>query len=221
VFATERGLNRDMYIATRASEGVTFGTPTLLYDSGAEDDDPFLTPDLLTLWHDTRLSTTDLFVTTRATTTSPWSVHQPLTALNTTGLDDCPEVTPDLLTMYFSSEAPGTKDVMRASRASTTAAFGAPTVLPELSSGVEDVCPTLGPDGTIYFSSNRGPNFQIWFARPLGAGFMPPSVFVDASTVPATDFDPFITRDGRTFVFSSDRQTSGDQDLYMMQRECQ
>jgi len=73
--------------------------------------------------------------------------------------NDRPVVSDDGLTIYFSSRRSSTAsdaNIWRAQRSSTTSPFGAPTLVTELNSELDDEPSWLSPDGcTIYFSSNR------------------------------------------------------------------
>ena len=66
--------------------------------------------------------------------------------LNTPSQDGCPIQSPDGLSLYIASNRPGGKgglDIWMASRASTTAPWGAPQNLGEpVNSGADDFCPT-------------------------------------------------------------------------------
>ena len=221
VFSSNRGATRATYIATRSSETSPFSAPTLLYDSMLDDDSPYLTSDQLTMFYSAGGATTDLFVTARTSSQAAWSQPSPLAELNSTADDDCPEVSPDLLTIHYSTVLAVTRHIVRATRARASDAFGVRSLLPDLVATTgDDTCPTVAADGTIYFASSRVTDFQIWFARPNGTGFMPPSQFGEVSSPGTKDLDPFITRDGRTFLWASDRLVAGDQDLWMIQREC-
>ncbi|HVJ93910.1 MAG TPA: hypothetical protein VM580_29170 [Labilithrix sp.] len=73
--------------------------------------------------------------------------------------NDRPVVSDDGLTIYFSSpkvaETAGT-NIWRAQRSSKTSAFGAPELVTELNSELDDEPSWLSPDEcTIYFASNR------------------------------------------------------------------
>jgi hypothetical protein len=223
IFSSDRSGNYELYRATRTSASLPFDPPIVIALSGALDrDDPFLSADGLTMWFDaTQASDTDIYVTTRAARGQPFAAPVPVTELNSTSTDETPALTADGLTMYFGSSRIATKDIFRATRATPTSTFGTPVLVPELSGGSDDSAPTLASDGTIYLASaSFGASVpQIFTATPNGTGFDPPVVFDAASDTPgATELDPYITRDGRTFVFSSSR--AGSFDLYMIERSC-
>jgi len=206
----------------------------------------------------------ELYVATRATTSEMFASPQPLAQLSSAALDNSPSLSPDDLTLYFSSTRNGSPQLFRATRATPTDPFGAPTLVPELASvGVIDAYetrdevfytenlstivtiwratsnftvvtkvselsgpagidgwPTLTPDlTTIYFESFRNGMTSIYMARrgapglPFGPVELSPFGFAGAQNA-----DPEMSRDGRTFLFSSDH--SGNPDLYMMTREC-
>jgi len=90
--------------------------------------------------------------------------------LQSVGDDGTPSVTSDHLELYFKSEralgGQGQADIWRTTRASTSAAWSAPTNVTELNSPASDGSPELSPDRlTIYLSSSRPGGlggFDIW-----------------------------------------------------------
>ncbi|HYF02457.1 MAG TPA: OmpA family protein [Patescibacteria group bacterium] len=85
-----------------------------------------------------------------------------------------------------------------------------------------DSHPTLSPDGTVlFFASDRAGGFggtDIWFSVFKNGGWTEP---VNAGSTINTECDelsPFISRDGRTLLFSSSgHQTVGGYDLFSAQ----
>ena len=75
--------------------------------------------------------------------------------LNTASLDGCPIQSPDGLNLYMASNRPGGKgglDIWVATRASTSAQWGAPVNLGEpVNSAADDFCPTpVGKKGLFF-----------------------------------------------------------------------
>jgi hypothetical protein len=79
--------------------------------------------------------------------------------LNTPSLDGCPIQSPDGLSLYVASNRPGGRgglDIWVATRASTSAAWGAPQNLGEpVNSGADDFCPTPVGKGGLFFVSRE------------------------------------------------------------------
>lgn len=79
--------------------------------------------------------------------------------LNTPSLDGCPMQSPDGLSLYMASNRPGGLgglDIWVATRASTTAPWGAPTNLGvPVNSAADDFCPTPVPGGGLFFVSRE------------------------------------------------------------------
>jgi Tol biopolymer transport system component len=137
-----------------------------------------------------------------------------------------PFISPDGQRLYFSSIRPvdGVQrsdiDLWMVER--TRAGWSAPIHLgPEVNSPADELYPSASADGTIYFASGpsrpqRGGNFDIYSAAKNGDGFAPrkplgPGVNTAPSTPDPTlqaawEFNPEISADGRTLVFTSLRQ---------------
>lgn len=222
VFASDRAGTFDIFHASRTSTAANFGAPTVLYSGAGSDDDPVLSPDGLSLWFDASPPADhDLYIATRGSLVMAFGARVPVTELNTTFEDECPELPPDQLTIYFDSARAGTRDLYVATRMTSTGPFGPPSLIAALAGAASDSCPTIASDGTLYFTSDRAAaTSQVMSAAPIAGGFGPPTAFTAASDVPgASDLDAYITRDGRTFVFASNRG-SADYNLFGMERDC-
>lgn len=99
--------------------------------------------------------------------------------LNTPYLDGCPIQSPDGLSLYMASNRPGGKgglDIWAATRASTTAPWGAPVNLGEpVNSAADDFCPTpVGKKGLFFVSREALPGAcgqgDIYYTHRTGAG---------------------------------------------------
>ncbi len=75
----------------------------------------------------------------------------------------------------------------------------------------EDLYPTVGPDGALYFASDRGGNgFDIWRAVPNEDGTWGTPEALPAPVTSATwEFNPAIAPDGRTLVFTGLNREGG------------
>jgi hypothetical protein len=121
-----------------------------------------------------------------AAQTSAWSTAQKIDEiagnnadLNTPQLDGCPIQSPDGLSLYLASNRPGGKgglDIWMASRASTSAPWGAPVNLGEpVNSAADDFCPTpVGKKGLFFVSREALPGAcgqgDIYYTHQTGAG---------------------------------------------------
>jgi len=113
----------DIWITRRATKNDPWEQPINLgavVNSAASEDHPFLSADGLALFfsedrgqplHTLRpggFGDVDMWVTTRSSTSEPWSTPINLGPMvNSTGLDGAPIISPDGFTLYFSSERPG------------------------------------------------------------------------------------------------------------------
>lgn len=146
-----------------------------------------------------------------------------------------PFITPDGRRLYFSSIRPvdgepkPALDIFYVER--TPSGWGEPVRLgPEVNTDQDELYPSLDGRGTLYFASGPfGPtpeaDWDIYHARPGGAGFAPREPLAAINTRlpwspddPTRDweFNPEISVDGRTLVFTSLRPGGyGSGDLYV------
>jgi hypothetical protein len=82
---------------------------------------------------------------------------------------------------------------------------------PEVNSPGEDLYPTIGPEGTLYFGSDRGGGgFDIWRVAPTAdGGWATPEPLPAPVNTSAWEFNPAIAPDGRTLVFTALSRTGG------------
>src|SRR5450631_1116633 len=114
---------------------------------------------------------------------------------------------------------PGKFDLYGTTRASTSAAFGLPTLLPNVNTADTETKPVVSPDGLqLYFSSDRpgaGTGYDIYVATRLSlvASFGVPSLVTSVSST-AGDLLGSLTADGQYLYF--DRPASGTgRDIYV------
>lgn len=137
---------------------------------------------------------------------APWSAPQKIDTiggnhadLNTPQLDGCPIQSPDGLRFYIASNRPGGKgglDIWMASRASTSAPWGAPQNLGEpVNSAADDFCPTpVGKNGLFFVSREALPGAcgqgDIYFTHRTGtAGWAEPERLLCAPYGPNSELD--------------------------------
>jgi hypothetical protein len=118
--------------------------------------------------------------------------------LNTPSLDGCPIQSPDGLNLYMASNRPGGLgglDIWVATRASTTAPWGAPANLGEpVNSAADDFCPTpVGKNGLFFVSREALPGAcgqgDIYFTHRTAARYAEPERLACAPGGPNTIYD--------------------------------
>jgi hypothetical protein len=204
-----------------------FGTPTLLTEltsSGNEDDKPTLTQDLLQMYflsdRDGGLGHGDVWMTTRPTVNDSWSAPAVVAPLNSSSREESPAISSDGATLWFASDRSGGAgglDIW----VSTLGSDGAWSVTELNSSGDEFPRPP-GAHGLVMPLSQRHSSskpYQILFATRASASG---GSWSSPATVPSIDAanlddDGYLTDDGMTLYFSSDR-LNGTQDLFVAQR---
>jgi hypothetical protein len=119
--------------------------------------------------------------------------------LNTPSLDGCPIQSPDGLSLYMASNRPGGRgglDIWVATRASTSAPWGAPQNLGEpVNSAADDFCPTpVGKGGLFFVSREALPGAcgqgDIYFThRNAGGAWAEPERLLCAPAGPNSELD--------------------------------
>ncbi len=213
----------DLYVSRRTSKQEAFGVPERIVELStmADEDDPFIEPDGLTLWFN---AGPDILKATRTTRSSTWGPPLVDAALGTASVEEAPGFTSDGLTVYFdSNRAPslGLADLWSATRATRTSPFTNVTHEVVASSNTFDCCPhVLAGDTQVAFTTQRAGMAKIYVADRLGDGSLGAAVPFPLVNTSATDFDVFSTPDGTTVGVSSDRMTTGDVDLWLYERSC-
>lgn len=198
-----------------------FGTPVAVAELNSEalELSVRLSPDERTAFlasnRDGGAGGVDLYVSTRASRTVPFSAPTGLPQLNTAADETHPTLSFDGLSLYFgstrlspASPAVGT-DIYVARRGTSTLPFNAPSFVPELSGTAEDSFPYAAPSGGMYLASNRSGEFQIFFAAAAGAAFAAPEA-IPATHEPGTISNmPVVSADGLWLYFASSRGGAG------------
>jgi hypothetical protein len=137
--------------------------------------------------------------------------------------DDCPFFTYDGQELFFISRRPqsGEEEIKKNSDIwilpKTKEGWGEPIHAGNsLNSSFDDDYPTLSKSGSLYFSSNRDGNYDIYVSHFSEQGFTEPRKL--DSTINTKDFEghPFIAADESYLIFSSDRPGEfGQGDLYI------
>jgi hypothetical protein len=186
---------------------------------------PRLAPDELTIYF-TTLSPidgslqADLVSAVRATRDAPFDRPALLTAFNTTASDNDPTVGADLEGLWFSSTRTGNAELYVARRATPTAPFGAPALVPGLSSPAQEMHPyyrNAGPE--LWFTSDRDDAGVDIYVAPLQAGSFGPATVVKELSSTAGEAHIYVSEDGRHALLASTRDGgAGGWDLWVATR---
>lgn len=207
------GNRKDLYLATRASTTAAFGAPTKLALSltGSSEETPRFSADDKTLYFASDRGTSlDIYKVTRATIGGAWTAAALVAGPNTAAAEKwfmpC-AVNSDYLVVVGQDLAAG------------TLGGGAPTLVAELSSAQPETGSFLSADClTAYFASSRSGTFMIYTAKraSLTAAWQTPTAVTDFAGVGGAQEDPYLSADGKTFVFVSNVGTT--KDVYLTTR---
>jgi hypothetical protein len=194
--------------------------------SSSSDGTPELAPDGLTIFFGTTrpggMGSSDIWSAQRFSVVSGWDMPAVEAGLNTTASDYTPVPSEDLLGMTFSSTRDGTIDLFHATRAGAASAWDAPVKITELSTDTYDDTEAflIDAERVIYFSSDR-PGGQggrdLWRASraDAAAAFDAPTPVSELNSS-EDEQDPWLSPDGRTIYFASDR--TGNWEIYVASR---
>jgi hypothetical protein len=214
-----------------------FGPPTPVNElaaSSGEDYKPTLTADMLEIYF---LSNRpggpggggDVWRAIRANPGDPWGQPGCVLEVSSPNHETSPAVSGDGLTLWVSSDRPGGKgdlDIWVSSRADRKAAWSSPTEVAELSSSAADIPRPPGQFGLVMplamapISTDASqPYYHTYTASRLTIGglWTAPSPLSSVDTA-NTDTDGFLTDDGLSFYFSSDRNSPGHQRMFAATR---
>jgi hypothetical protein len=207
----------------------------------ARDRGPSLSADGLSLYFcsDVR-GDMDLWVTIRASLSSPWGEPTPLDTINSTSDEAFPEVSADGLSLFFSDwflffgnlrpDGSGAGDLWVSTRASPAAAWLAPVNLgPVVNTAFAEAMPTLSSDGrTLIFATDRPGNvpgsgtgfnaLDLWITTRTDA--TDPTDWAEPVNLGAVvnsihaDWSPHLSRDGLALYFTSNRPGLGRPDVF-------
>lgn len=223
VFASNRtgGMGSDdLWVATRASETAAFETPVPVpgVNSTGAEQHPWLSPDgRLMYFASNRDGNVDIYVTARATRTSPWAAPSAVPELNSAGTEQPGGLTTDLLTFALVSDrgSPTTgRDIYISTRATPTAVWGVPVVVAELASPGIESSPVFAGGGTaVYFNRDS----DLYVVERRNGAFGAPRAIEELNT-PDAESDPHVTEDQRAMLFSRDDLGGTLTDIYFSTR---
>jgi hypothetical protein len=221
----------DIYRSVRANITAPWGGPDPVSElsSTGYDDSPEVSGDGLTLWMTTTrdVQINRVYVATRPDRISAWATPTYVAELSSILLDTNLAISGDgLVAMIEHETAANTNDydLYEHRRATVTDPWGPERRVAEISSPSNENGPCLDEHGlVVYITSDRpgtqGP-FDIYVAsRPsLDDPFSAP-VRVDELDTAYDDGNPFLSRDGRTIYWASDRPPNGGaRDLWFATR---
>lgn len=216
----------DVWFAERASVGGAFSAPAPVNEVNGPsyETSSAIDGEGLTLWvgsnRDAAEGSEDIeiWVSQRPSRGGAWSTPSKAPQLNSTARDVPRSPGQHGLVMPLSSErdSPGLYQTFLAERASESEPFGAPTPLPELTTpgrSVVDGC--LSEDGlSLFFASGKAGELQdlfVAFRQSTTHPFEITDSLNDLNTG-ADERDPWLSPDGTTFFFTSDR--NGTMSIY-------
>ena len=162
----------------------------------------------------------DIYMSTRATKSSPWGQAVNLgPSINSSGDDRSPCISPDALELYITSYRPGGygyHDIYVSRRATTSDPWSQVVNLgPVVNSAYGENYPCLSPDGRLLFFNDRDGSWRpggyglndIWMSRraSLSDPWQAPVNLGPLVNGPAVDQNPRISPDGSMLHFWSNR----------------
>lgn len=221
-FTSTRGGDSDVWVATRATVDDDFGeaVPVDAANTGAVESSPAISLDGLTLYvgQDTQpggLGGYDIWVLERSSRSAPWSSPLNVTELNSPE-DDIPRppaINDTVMPLGSRRSLEGYRTYL-ATRANRDALFGEPMLVDELVvDGQSFVDGFLTEDGLMLFyssaaSENEGDLYYATRAS-IDDPFDPPIAIFDLNT-DDDERDPWLSPDGTTLYFATDREGSLD-----------
>jgi WD40-like Beta Propeller Repeat len=210
--------NFDLFQLTKASTDQSFGPATALgggINTADQERAPQISRDGLKLYYFSNhvaASAGDLLLATRASTTALFGAGAVLGALDTAANESSPFLASADRVLYFASDragGPGATDIYRVPLVGATGSPGTPSLVSEINSAAAENRPVLSDDGlTLYFDRSGTSADDIWVAtRSTPTGVFSGIHGVTELNGPGIDFPLWLSADGCTLYFSSDRES--------------
>ena len=157
----------DVWRATRASTTGTFDTPDQKYlvsvNTGGDQWDPHISANGLRLYIAPPASPMQhIEMASRESLDDDFGAPVALTQLDSGERDNDPTLTADERLIVFASNRNGDRNLWYALRDDPTQPFGAPMIVPEINTNIDDG-PHLSHDGCrLYFTSDRDGDVDVW-----------------------------------------------------------
>jgi hypothetical protein len=214
---------RDVWRSNRLSPSDPWGTPVNVVElsSTFEDSNAEVSLDGLVVYITSGRAGAGLgiYVATRATRGIPWNEPIPVPELDSSNTDYIGNLDGAQLRIVVGSNRPGglgSFDTYAATRATIADTWSTPVLVPVVNTADDDFGAHQSYDATVlYFTSNRagGPGMRdIYVATPTT---LVPIVELCSTAI---DDDPWVSPDGRTILFASDRLGGTARDLYVATR---
>lgn len=226
-FASDRdGAGEDIWRATRASAKGDFDAPEpvdAVNMPGVADTTPELAPDGLSLFFASAraggLGELDVYVATRRSPADEWDAPVLMEDLSTPLGEGAPTITSDNLTAWICrGQVDAAADLFRGTRENADDPWEV-AVFEPINSGGDDCSPWIFATGEeLWFSSIRdggAGDYDIWRA-PIVDGAPGDPESVAELNLPGGEDDPWLSPDGLTILFASNRD--GTYDLFMATR---
>ena len=128
--------------------------------------------------------------------------------------------------MYFARTTTRSDRDIYVSRQQSDGRFGKAALVPDLSTPFRDAHPTVSPDGLeIFLASDRPGTFggiDLWVSTrsTIDGAWSTPVNLGPLVNTPSNDRAPYLSADGKTLFFASDRPDGfGSNDFYMTTRQ--
>lgn len=161
----------------------------------------------------------DAAPTARCNPTAPFGAGHAVTELNTTSQENSVSLSSDELTAYLSSNRPGGAggyDIYVATRASRTAPFSTPQLLPGVNTTMDESHPVVTPNGLAIYASQVQTDYKI--TRAVRSSTAEPfgrlSLVTDLDSPDASVYDSDVSFAANGNAYFSSMRT-GTPDLYI------
>lgn len=214
----------DIYTSRRASITDPWPEPTRVDELST----PFLetsmevSTDGLTLYFSSNRPpsmTVDVFVSTRSNRSAPWSAPVLVSALSTATSNDYNAQPWSDTVLFMTSDrqpARGGSDVFRTTRASANDTWDTPAVVSGLDTSRYEGEAFADATGAVWFTGDAAGDDDLWRSEPNGDGTYKPAELVLEIDTQYAENDAWLSPDGHTLYFTSDRD--GSLDIYMATR---
>lgn len=215
----------DIWTATRAAADAPWSTPTLVaaMSSAASETGPEISADGLTCYFASdragTLGRTDIWVTTRATRSAPWTTPVHVPELSSADDDTAPAIHANGLVIVLESTRGGDPSLFLATRATVTSPWSAPQPI-AVSTNDAEGSPYLSHDGrAILYNAIRAGGAgmaDLYIAtRASDSAAFANELRLSVSAA-ANEEDPWLSDDGRALYFASNQ--TGDVEIYEARR---
>lgn len=208
-------LNGDIFHATRASIATNFGAATKVAElsSLSAETTPEVSSNGLVMTFARSVGNNDLYISTWDGGSQSWTTPVTMNELNTTDHDQCASISDDRLMLAMTrNPLAGTSDIYISTRTTPSDPWSTPVLETELNTNMHDGSAFLSANKlTICFDSQRvSVQHDIYCAKRVSATvpFDAPVAMTEINS-PQSDQDPWISPDGKTLVFWSDRDGTG------------